>query len=175
MDIKILKVGELYTNCYILFKGKNALIIDPGDEGEYIISALDNLNIQAILITHHHFDHVGALSILLNKYKTSVIDYKDVGKHICLDDFSFDIIDTKGHTDTDVTFYFKDDKVMFTGDFLFKDGIGRTDFENSNYNDMIKSINIIKSYPDDITIYPGHGEITNLGYEKNNNIFFNTK
>lgn len=173
MDIKILKVGELYTNCYIISKGKNALVIDPGDESEKIISALDGLNIISILITHYHFDHIGALDAILSKYKTSVIDYKDVGKHVYLDDFSFDILDTKGHTDTDVTFYFKDDKVMFTGDFLFKDGIGRTDFENSNYNDMLNSIDMIKNYQDDITIYPGHGESSNLGYEKNNNMFFN--
>ena len=71
------------------------------------------------------------------------------------------------------SFYFKDEEVMFTGDFLFKDTIGRYDFPESNAEEMFKSINKIKKYSDYITIYPGHGEFTNLGYEKENNPYFN--
>ena len=56
---------------------------------------------------------------------------------------------------------------MFVGDFIFKGGIGRTDLEDADEKEMIKSLNKIKTYPDDITIYPGHGDITKLGYEKN--------
>lgn len=172
MNIRVLEVGELQANCYIISNGINALVIDPGDEVNKIIEQLDGLNLQSILITHYHFDHIGALDTLKDKYKINVIDYKNIGQHIALGLFSFDVLDTKGHTDDSVSFYFKNENIMFTGDFLFKDGIGRTDFTNSNYDDMLKSIEVIKSYPDDITIYPGHGEATTLLYEKNNNIFF---
>ena len=58
---------------------------------------------------------------------------------------------------------------MFVGDFLFKLGIGRWDLPTGNINEMQSSIKAIKEYPNDITIYPGHGDITNLGYEKVNN------
>ena len=61
---------------------------------------------------------------------------------------------------------------MFSGDFIFKDSIGRWDLPGGNMNEMIKSIDKIKMYPKDIVIYPGHGEETTLGYEINNNPYF---
>ena len=60
---------------------------------------------------------------------------------------------------------------MFTGDFLFKETIGRTDLPSGNQNEMFKSLNKIKSYPGDTKIYPGHGPSTTLKYEKENNYF----
>ena len=62
---------------------------------------------------------------------------------------------------------------MFTGDFLFKETVGRTDLEYGNLNEMKESIKKIKKYDNDIVIYPGHGEKTTLGYEKENNEYFN--
>ena len=64
MEIKKLKVGYIRTNCYILIEKNDAIIIDPGDEYEKIKEETKGLNIKAILITHYHFDHVGALSYL---------------------------------------------------------------------------------------------------------------
>ena len=61
---------------------------------------------------------------------------------------------------------------MFTGDFIFKENIGRTDLETGNMLEMQESLNMIKKYGDDIILYPGHGESTTLGYEKVNNIYF---
>ena len=61
---------------------------------------------------------------------------------------------------------------MFSGDFIFKESVGRCDLPGGNIGDMIKSINKIKEYDDDIVIYPGHGDSTTIGYEKNNNIYF---
>ena len=68
-----------------------------------------------------------------------------------------------------ITYYFYEDKVMFTGDFLFKGTIGRYDFPESNVEEMIKSIKKIKQYNSNITIYPGHGEKTTLENELKNN------
>ena len=62
---------------------------------------------------------------------------------------------------------------MFVGDFIFKDNIGRCDLPSGNIEEMKKSIEKIKKYDDDIIIYPGHGEITSLGYEKESNYYFN--
>ena len=67
-------------------------------------------------------------------------------------------------TKTSITIYFKEDRVMFTGDFIFKDGLGRTDLGGS-YIEIINSIKKISAYNKDIIIYPGHGENTKLGIE----------
>ena len=88
MIIKTIKVGYLQTNCYILIKDDQTLIIDPGDEYEKIEKELKNLNVQAILITHHHFDHVGAL----NKFKNIIIDNNSEKKEHKIGNFRFEII-----------------------------------------------------------------------------------
>ena len=92
---------------------------------------------------------------------------------ITIGPFDIEVIYTKGHTNDSVTYYFKEEKIMFTGDFIFKNSIGRTDL-GGNTKDMIESINKIKHYDDSIIIYPGHGEYTTLSSEKENNEFFNT-
>lgn len=172
MKIDKVEVGYLETNCYIVSIDDKCLIIDPGDEIDKIINEIGNLKPVGIIITHYHFDHIGALKGLVNKYNVKVYDYKLEEKEYNIDKFKFKIIYTKGHDDTCITIYFEQEKIMFVGDFIFKDSIGRVDLENSNESDMISSINKIKKYPNDITLYPGHGELTNLGYEKENNIFF---
>lgn len=169
MEITKVVTGYLEENCYILKKDESVIIIDPGDDINKIISAIGNNKVVAVLITHHHFDHVGALHSICEKY--NIKEYNaTAGKHK-IENFLFEVIDTKGHTSDSVTYYFYNDNVMFTGDFLFKESIGRTDFENSNYSDMIDSINRIKEYDKNIEIYPGHGDKTNLGYEIKNNPF----
>ena len=81
------------------------------------------------------------------------------------------MIYTGGHRNDLVTYYFYEDDIMFTGDFLFKECIGRMDLEYASYLEMMKSIEKIKKYNDDIIIYPGHGEESTLGYEKENNSY----
>ena len=172
MKIEKIEVGYLQTNCYILIKNNNCLIIDPGDEYDKILSKISKMNVIGILITHHHFDHIGALEEIKNKYNCNIYDiYNLEEKEYNINNFVFDVIYTKGHHETSITFYFKDDKVMFTGDFLFKGSIGRTDLDTGNEIEMKKSLGKIKKYPKDITIYPGHGLNTTLEYELNNNMF----
>ena len=166
MKIKTIKVGFLQENCYILNIENEALIIDPGDEYEKILEGLNNLELKAILITHRHFDHIGAL----NEFKNiPIYEYKNLEeKEYKIGKFKFEVIYTKGHTSDSVTYYFKETKDMFTGDFLFKESIGRTDLETGNNEEMKKSIEKIKQYPN-VKIYPGHGEATTLKEEKENN------
>jgi hydroxyacylglutathione hydrolase len=157
MKINRIVVGYLQENCYILEKNNCVIIVDPGDEFEHIDSFIHG-QVIGILLTHHHFDHIGALDELKNKYHVEVNNFNSAP-------FSFETIFTPGHSWDSKTFYFKDDNIMFTGDFIFKGTIGRTDIGGSD-KDMLKSLNKIITYPDNITIYPGHGAITKLGIEK---------
>lgn len=157
MEIKSVKVGPLETNCYIVSIKDECIIIDPGDEFEKIINNIDK-KVVGCLITHSHFDHVGALKKILDYYKITL------GK-INSDKFIYETINTPGHTTDSVTYYFKAEKVMFTGDFIFYRSIGRTDL-GGNDNDMINSLDKIKKFPDDIKLFPGHGTTTILGEEK---------
>lgn len=168
MDIEVIPNGYLEENCYVLTKGNKCIVIDPGTKE--VIDYLKNKNICAVLITHYHFDHIGALDDILKDKNIKLVDYKS-NNNQDINDFKFKIIDTKGHTDDSVTYYFYEDNVMFTGDFLFKESIGRFDFENSDIMDMRNSIKEIKKYDKSIVIYPGHGLSSTLDYEFKNNIY----
>lgn len=158
MQITCLEVGPLSTNCYLLEKENKVLIIDPGDEFLKIKNAISNKEVVGCLVTHYHFDHIGALPLILKEYNIKENDY-----HGNL--FDLAILDTKGHTKDSKTFYFKKEKIMFCGDFIFYHSIGRTDLGGSD-EDMKESLNYIRKYSDDIKIYPGHGKETTLGEEK---------
>lgn len=159
LKIENLVLGRLRTNCYIVKKNNKCIIIDPGDEAEKIIEACKGYEVEEILVTHHHWDHILALKEIEEQYhlKHNVFLKKS---------FSYEIIKTPGHASDSLTFYFKDEKVMFTEDFLFFHTIGRCDLETSSIEDMKKSLEEIKKYPDDIKIYPGHGRGSVLGEEK---------
>lgn len=169
MIIRKLVLGPLSTNCYLIIKDNDCLIVDPAYDFDTIKKEINGLNLLGILVTHYHFDHIGALNELKQKYNVQVYDYNT--KEINVENFDFEIISTKGHTSDSVTFYFNKENIMFVGDFIFKETIGRTDLETGNMLEMQKSIDMIKKYDDNIIIYPGHSESTTLGYEKNNNIY----
>ena len=163
MEINRVVVGPLNTNCYILNIGNKCIVIDPGDEYEKIKKIIDDNEVIGVIVTHYHFDHIGAL-----KYfdKNLILDKNNLEeKEYNLDKFNFEIIYTPGHKEDSITIYFKKDKIMFTGDFIFKGTIGRTDLEGGNYLDMINSLNKIKKYNKDIKIYPGHYDYTYLKNE----------
>ena len=150
MHIKKLILGPLETNCYILEKNAKQLIIDPADEYEKIKKYISNP--QAILITHYHFDHIGALDEIKKEYNIPVYDYKSLG-NVEVGNFVFSVIPTKGHHETCVCFVF--DNIIFVGDLIFKYGVGRTDLETGDAMLMTQSLNKIKAYKGYIA-YPGH-------------------
>ncbi len=158
MEIKKLVLGPLHTNCYLVIKENACLIIDPASSADIIINACKSYQVKGILVTHHHFDHIGALKELENFYHLKHNTFND--------NFGYEIIKTPGHASDSLTFYFKPEKVMFTGDFIFYHTCGRCDLETSSIKDMQESLAKIKQYPDDITIYPGHGKSSILGAEK---------
>ncbi|MCM1370921.1 MAG: MBL fold metallo-hydrolase [Clostridium sp.] len=168
MNIEKIVVGALQTNCYIISYGDNCMVIDPGDEYDKIKNVIGNRQVIGIIITHYHFDHIGALSY----FNTEIIDYKYKNGTYNIGQFNFEVIHTPGHKEDSITIYFKNENVMFTGDFIFKGSIGRVDLEGGNLIEMKKSLNKILQYNDDIIIYPGHGNGTMLGEEKKNFMYF---
>lgn len=170
MKIKSVVVGSLETNCYILEKDGEILIIDPGDEPNKIIESIAG-EVVGIIITHHHFDHVGALESVKKYYNAKVYDYSNLKEENNIGVFTFKVISTPGHTDDSISVYFKDDNVMFVGDFVFNGSIGRTDL-GGNEIDMKKSIETILSYDDSIRLYPGHYLSTTIGDERKNLEYF---
>lgn len=155
--------------------------------------------VEGILLTHSHWDHLLGVDEFVKKYRVPVymgsrrpnyIDKKEFsytlekygletkfdvevtflgeGSHT-IADFKFDLIEVPGHTYCSVIFHFKEANTMFTGDFLFRKAVGIVDSQYSNKDLMAESIAKIKTYPDDIKIYPGHGPLTILGREKREN------
>lgn len=202
---KCITVGAMQTNCYIIGGDDtdSCVIIDPGAEEERITEQLvkDGRKPEAILLTHGHFDHIGACRALWGRYKLPVyigINEADIvsdtllnlsmesGIYACVtanyffygyenEEFAglkIRVINTPGHTYGGVCYYIEDEKVLFSGDTLFNMSIGRTDFPTGNHATLIKSIREeLWKLPDDVAVYTGHGEPTSIGYEKANNMF----
>lgn len=174
MQIRIIKVGSLQTNCYILVKDGNCIVIDPGDQFYSIEHQIGDNKLVAILITHRHPDHIGALDKFEKEYHVPVYDRSNLEeKKYEMFGFNFEVIYTPGHTSDSISFYFYEYNFMFPGDFIFKGTIGRTDMPTGSNEEMMNSIRKISEYSDRIRIYPGHGDMTNLGEEKDKNPFFN--
>ena len=177
MNIKRIVVGRLQANCYILEKEGKVLVIDPGDEFDKIDSEITG-DVVGVLITHNHFDHVGALKQIIKKYNP-MLYYHNINDEVSYDklidiheeeyktnNFIFDVIYFPGHRNDLCAFYFKEDNIMFDGDFIFENGLGRVDLPYGDKEEMINSINKVMSYDDNILLYPGHGNDTYLGKEK---------
>ena len=196
MEVKIIKSLEMDQNCYLLINGKDAVLIDPGEDTFKILKETEGYNVKYILLTHCHFDHVYSLSELkgqkivlgsFNLIKNIVnpkitflspsekIDGKIDGffsdgevKNLCGIDIK--CIYTPGHTDCSVCFLAGNS--LFSGDTLFFESVGRWDFETGNLKELENSVrNKLYSLPDDTKVYPGHGRQTSIGYEKKNGFF----
>lgn len=171
MKVETIVVGPLKTNCYLLEKDSTWLIVDPGEEFSKIEEHITG-NVFGILLTHRHFDHVGALASCLDRYQVPVYDASSPSKKIQLGSFSFEILATKGHTEDSISFYFPEEQKLFAGDFLFFRTVGRVDLPTGSKDAMKESIAKIKHYPDTLEVYPGHGPKTTLGEEKQENPYF---
>lgn len=171
MKIETLVLGNLQTNCYILTQNNTAIVIDPVENYQNIMKKVGEKQLLSVLITHYHPDHIGALQEFLQR-KIPIIDYTSKEKNHTIGPFTFELIKTKGHTPDSITYYFPKDQIMFTGDFLFYHTIGRTDMQGGNIEEMNQSLSKIKTYPENTTIYPGHGIKTTLKEELKSNPYF---
>ncbi|MEG0995187.1 MAG: MBL fold metallo-hydrolase [Bacilli bacterium] len=174
MEVKCVVTGSLSENCYILSKNGYCVVVDPGDEFEKIKALIKDDKVVGILLTHSHYDHVGALRDVMNLSRKIQLFKKSMleEKVYTIEDFSFNVIFTPGHSSDSITYYFSEDKVMFTGDFVFKNSVGRWDFPSGDKISLLKSISKIKNYDPDIILYPGHGDKTTLKDEIANNPYF---
>lgn len=173
MKIKIVKTSVLAENCYVLEIDNKSLIIDPGADFDLIKKNVE-FEVVGVLLTHRHFDHIGALDKVVEEYKCNVYEFENTEeKEYLVGPFKFEVIFNPGHSKDSISFYFPEHKKLFVGDFIFEGNIGRCDLPGGNYTEMMESIANIKRYPDDTIIYPGHGEFTSLGHEKLNNYYFN--
>lgn len=204
VKIVIMPVGLLSANSYILYKedGSQAAIIDPGGDGDTILKEVNarNLQIKYILLTHGHFDHIGALADIKKKTGAKVIIHRedasslgDIFKNlsfsmamesvqpeadilvedgdiVSVHDMELEIIHTPGHSPGSISILYKD--IIFTGDTLFQNSIGRTDLPGGKLNEILASIkDKILTLDDDVIVYPGHGPKTSILSEKLNNPF----
>ena len=199
LNIKRIAVGPIRTNCYIINRtgSDKAIIVDPGDEADKIKRELgfSSLTPVAILLTHGHFDHIGAVSELRKYYGIKVYAYyeeKEIlssdmnlgrafgmpmaenadiyvrdNEEIVIDDITFKTIHTPGHTIGSCCYYVDKDKVLLSGDTLFSGSHGRTDFPTGSQSAIIRSIiNRLLVLDDSVHVYPGHEEETTIGSEK---------
>ena len=200
MRIDVIVVGQMEVNCYVVSseKTRNAALIDPGDDYARIEGFLSKQNLKAgfIVHTHGHIDHIQAdndfnLPIyvhrldaeLLNNPLTNLSGFLSMplkvrgdirpledSEKLGLDDISLEVIHTPGHTPGGICL--KANGIIFTGDTLFAEGIGRTDFPGASQEQLLMSIrNRLLIFPDDTIIYPGHGASSTIGHERMNNPF----
>ncbi len=189
MNISTLSLGMLQTNCYLLSNGDRCLAIDPGGEPEKVLDFLrrQGLTLEAILLTHGHFDHVGAVKPLAEETGCPVyLCQEDLslpgtmtagplyythsygeGDQLTLAGMTFTVLHTPGHTPGSVCLRFGEH--LFTGDTLFAGSCGRTDFPGSSPAAMGRSLTRLAALRENLKIYPGHGETTTLDEEKRYN------
>ncbi|MCI8445381.1 MAG: MBL fold metallo-hydrolase [Bacilli bacterium] len=169
MEIKTVVVGSYATNCYLLKLGKEVLIVDPGDEFLKIKQEVGSDKVVGILITHRHFDHIGALDDCIATYQVPIYDHCNLKEQeYKIGPFHFDVLFTPGHTDDSVTYYFKDYQFFLVGDFIFCGSIGRMDL-GGNETDMKESIRKLYRFHTskiEALLLPGHGIHTDLLYEQ---------
>jgi len=201
--IKRIITGQLKENCYIVYgSDKKSFIIDPGSNAEKIIDfiKLKDLKVLAILNTHGHYDHIGAVKELKDKFKIPFflcredlqllkhanlyfmffkgakfiqipeVDYFFNEKPVKLANFVIKVLFTPGHTKGSVCLQMGN--FLFTGDTLLKGEIGVIDRVNGDKIMMKNSLKLISKLSEEIIIYPGHGESTILKNELKYNIRF---
>lgn len=177
MKIKRFTGGTLESNGYVLYvrEGGSCFIIDPGYDPKVFLVYIRNmkLDLKGIILTHHHYDHTGAVDRIKNEtgcpvylhredcdmYGNQVDVYMEDSDIIDLDGVQLEVIHTPGHTRGSVCIFDGKDRVCFTGDTIFNVDLGRTDLEDGSEEQMVRSITeIIDRWPNDIMIYPGHGD-----------------
>jgi len=196
-------VGPLQENCYLVRRegSDRALLIDPGDEAPKLQAAMDELGVEpeAILLTHTHFDHIGAVATLARATGAPVYCPReelpvladpsaffgamfgpvegweaehalDGGQRLQLAGFDVDVVATPGHSPDHVTFVI--DGALFSGDVLFQGSIGRTDLPGADHETLMESIaGLLERFDDDTRVHPGHMGLTTLGRERATNPF----
>lgn len=206
MEVRHLTVGQVAENCYVFRRdgSDRGLIVDPGDEAERILAAADDLGVtvEAILLTHCHFDHIGAVAPVaratgapvycpeievplladimafvpwpgFGPFESYDADVKiSGGEKLELAGFEIDVLHTPGHSPGHVTFSIPAESALFSGDVLFQDSVGRVDLPGGDGPTLMRTLGeLVESFADETTVYPGHMGITTIGAERATNPF----
>jgi len=199
MNIETVVVGDLGVNCYIVSVENKAIVIDPGDEYNKIKEALKGKTVEAILLTHGHFDHTGAVKKFQDDAAKVYISKEDAKMLVDgytslanpfgyqftpikadvtfndndvleLIDIKIKVILTPGHTKGSACFLC--DNILFSGDTLFYRSIGRTDFPGGDFETISHSIrNKLYVLNEETVVLSGHGNETTIKEEKCSNMF----
>lgn len=193
MEIKRIPVGPIGTNCYIFTDGAgHGAIVDPGAEGAKLLALAREMDItvDAILLTHGHFDHTGGAEVLhtalgcpvylhpLDKaqlgvdimpaLKCPITEYSD-GDTVQVGDIAVTVIHTPGHTPGGVCLLAED--ALFAGDTLFKSSMGRTDLPCGNYETLMASLKRLGELEGNYAVLPGHEGTSDLNAERASNYY----
>src|SRR5262245_52746145 len=205
MDVRAFTVGPVAENCFIarVEDSDRAIVVDPGDEPKRLLAAIEEIGVgvDAILITHCHFDHVGAVAPLARATGAPVYvpeievpvladimsytypgagpyesyDADEIvagGERLELAGLDIDVLFTPGHSPGHVTYSIPDHDAVFSGDVLFQGSVGRTDLPGGDWPTLLESIRaLVDGHPEEPTVYPGHMRVTTLGAERASNPF----
>ena len=203
MEILCVPVGPLQANCYLVWdEGNAACAVDPGGEPERLARLVEKrgLRLEAVLVTHGHFDHVEGVKGLAEvtgarvycssqvqpvlsgdegcsatgypvpSLGSPVIEVVDDGTKVVVGSLTATVIATPGHTPGDVTYEIGGG--LFCGDLLFRRSVGRTDFPGGDFAQLLGSVaRLVKLYPGETPVYPGHMDSTTIGEELGHNPF----
>ncbi|HEX8714288.1 MAG TPA: MBL fold metallo-hydrolase [Solirubrobacteraceae bacterium] len=227
LDVRSFTVGPVQENCYVVSVAdaepgadgrRPAVIVDPGEEAERLLGAIDQLGVRidAILITHCHFDHIGAVAPLARAtgapvycpeierpLLTDVMSWVPPGfgpfeshepehvvsggERLTLAGLDVDVVFTPGHSPGHVTYAIApardggaadgerapaSSRSLLSGDVLFQGSVGRVDLPGGDWPTLERSIaGLLRSYPPETVVYPGHMGVTTLGRERDTNPF----
>ena len=205
LELVQVPLGPLHTNCYLVADPAthDAVVIDPGWDAPMVLQALARRHwtARAVLLTHAHFDHLGAVAgvvaathapFAIHPLDLPLMRQRGGGRAFGLDvpacpepdvllepgqpltagSLGFEVLFVPGHTLGHVAFYHPAAALVLSGDVLFQQGIGRTDLPGGSYEVLMRSIrDVLLALPDETTVCPGHGALTSIGEERRDNPF----
>lgn len=194
LEIVQLPLGAYQTNCYLVARegASEAVVVDPGDDPQAVLSALAERGwtAAAVLVTHGHFDHLGAvkgvaeasgIEVWMPRGEAGELRALDVAPHepdhlldggetVSVAGLDFQTTAVPGHSPASIAYHA--DGYLFSGDVLFSGSVGRTDFAGGDMATLVASIaRLMDAYPPDTVVLPGHGPATTLGRERAQNPF----